>query len=174
MLPPPVPTRLRSFYKGVGGLTGAMLLGDKEFCAKSRVWLRRFGGNLYCMAPHIVTCWAGFRRNRGTFVRKADKMKEVAGALVADEEVSKVLRFRCEVQMCFTQVILECSKERAEAARDKVREESGVTVFSRIRFAEWEGSSDKCCFEWNMGDLNGGIEVDVFVQAWRAFAKEIL
>lgn len=35
-----------SFYKGIGGMTGAVLLGNDDFCAEARVWLRRFGGNL--------------------------------------------------------------------------------------------------------------------------------
>lgn len=32
-----------SFYKGLGGITGAMLLGTNDFISKARVWQRRFG-----------------------------------------------------------------------------------------------------------------------------------
>jgi len=52
-----------SFYKGLGGMAGAMLLGDKGFCEEARVWSRRFGGNLHTLAPLWVGCWAGYRRN---------------------------------------------------------------------------------------------------------------
>ncbi len=44
-----------SFYKTIGALTGAMLLGTHDFCAEARVWLRRHGGNLYMLAPYVLS-----------------------------------------------------------------------------------------------------------------------
>lgn len=41
-----------SFYKGLGAISGAMLLGNREFCEEARVWLTRFGGNLYTKMPY--------------------------------------------------------------------------------------------------------------------------
>ena len=38
-----------SAYKGLGGLSGALLVGKASFTAQARVWLRRFGGNLYTL-----------------------------------------------------------------------------------------------------------------------------
>jgi threonine aldolase len=35
-----------SFYKILGGITGAMLLGPEEVIAEARIWQRRQGGNL--------------------------------------------------------------------------------------------------------------------------------
>jgi threonine aldolase len=52
-----------SFYKGLGGMSGAMLLGSKEFCDEARIWLRRFGGNLYTLLPYAVSGWAGYKRH---------------------------------------------------------------------------------------------------------------
>ena len=49
-----------SFYKGVGGLTGAMLLGNSKFIKDARVWLRRFGGNLYQMHPYVASAAVRF------------------------------------------------------------------------------------------------------------------
>ncbi len=43
--------RKHAFYKVLGGLAGSMLLGETSFCASARVWLRRFGGNLFTLAP---------------------------------------------------------------------------------------------------------------------------
>lgn len=78
-----------SFYKGVGGMTGAMLLGGTEFCEEARVWLRRFGGNLYTLAPYAVSCWAGFRRK----VRGCEEQKDDGddNLLVASRAASKAL-----------------------------------------------------------------------------------
>ena len=44
-----------SFYKTIGALTGAMLLGSEAFCAEARLWLRRHGGNLYTLAPYVLS-----------------------------------------------------------------------------------------------------------------------
>jgi len=50
-----------SCYKGLGGLSGAMLLGDVQFCNEARIWLRRFGGNLYTLLPYVVAAKRGYR-----------------------------------------------------------------------------------------------------------------
>lgn len=44
-----------SFYKGVGGLSGAMLLGDEKFIDEARVWLTRHGGTLYQQYPIVAS-----------------------------------------------------------------------------------------------------------------------
>lgn len=52
-----------SFYKGLGGISGAMLCGSAAFCAEARTWLRRFGGNLYTLLPYAVSAYDGYQRN---------------------------------------------------------------------------------------------------------------
>ena len=44
-----------SFYKGVGALAGAMLLGDAGFVAEAALWQRRMGGTLYTQVASVVT-----------------------------------------------------------------------------------------------------------------------
>lgn len=44
-----------SFYKGIGGLSGAMLLGDEAFIAEARVWLIRHGGTIYQQYPIVAS-----------------------------------------------------------------------------------------------------------------------
>ena len=44
-----------SFYKGIGGISGAMLLGDKKFIAEARTWLRRHGGSLHQQYPTVAS-----------------------------------------------------------------------------------------------------------------------
>lgn len=50
-----------STYKGIGGLTGALLIGDADFIAEARVWQRRYGGNVYTLLPYAVSAYACFR-----------------------------------------------------------------------------------------------------------------
>jgi threonine aldolase len=50
-----------SFYKGLGGLAGAALLGTAEFIAEARVWRRRQGGIIYHLTAEAVAALVGLR-----------------------------------------------------------------------------------------------------------------
>jgi threonine aldolase len=50
-----------SFYKGIGGLAGAALLGPADVVAEARSWRRRMGGTLYRSTPEAVAALAGLR-----------------------------------------------------------------------------------------------------------------
>lgn len=43
-----------SFYKGLGGLAGAMLAGAASFIDEARIWQRRHGGNLRTLFPYAA------------------------------------------------------------------------------------------------------------------------
>ena len=44
-----------SFYKGIGAIAGAMLLGDKAFIAEARDWQIRHGGQIYQQYPTVAS-----------------------------------------------------------------------------------------------------------------------
>jgi threonine aldolase len=50
-----------SFYKGLGGLAGAALLGSADFIAEARMWRRRLGGTIYRTTPEAVSALVGLR-----------------------------------------------------------------------------------------------------------------
>lgn len=50
-----------SFYKGLGGLAGAALLGSRDLVAEARLWRRRLGGTIYHTTPEAVSALAGLR-----------------------------------------------------------------------------------------------------------------
>jgi len=50
-----------SFYKGLGGLSGAALLGGADFVAEARVWRRRLGGTIYRTTAEAVSALVGLR-----------------------------------------------------------------------------------------------------------------
>ncbi|MBA2952562.1 threonine aldolase [Nocardioides sp. MAH-18] len=50
-----------SFYKGLGGLTGAALLGPADFVAEARLWRRRLGGTTFRATAEAVSALAGLR-----------------------------------------------------------------------------------------------------------------
>jgi threonine aldolase len=50
-----------SFYKGLGGLAGAALLGPADFIAEARLWRRRLGGTITRMTAEAVSALVGLR-----------------------------------------------------------------------------------------------------------------
>ncbi|KDO35415.1 hypothetical protein SPRG_00263 [Saprolegnia parasitica CBS 223.65] len=73
-----------SFYKGLGAITGAMLLGSNDFIDASKVWLRRFGGNLYSQLPYAASSWAGFRAfPASVFAARRLQLRTVVAAVSA-------------------------------------------------------------------------------------------
>lgn len=50
-----------SFYKGLDGLAGAVLLGPESFIAEARLWRRRLGGTIYRTTAEAVSALAGLR-----------------------------------------------------------------------------------------------------------------
>ena len=60
-----------SFYKGMGGVSGGMLIGADDVIAEAREWRHRHGGTLYGMWPYAAPALAGLRirlpRMRATY-----------------------------------------------------------------------------------------------------------
>ena len=50
-----------SFYKGLGGLSGAAVVGEKAAMDELREWRQRMGGRLYRMTPYAVSALVGLR-----------------------------------------------------------------------------------------------------------------
>ncbi|CAI9413766.1 threonine aldolase family protein [Nocardioides sp. T2.26MG-1] len=50
-----------SFYKGLGGLAGAALLGSADVVAEARRWRRRLGGTTYRVTAEAVAALVGLR-----------------------------------------------------------------------------------------------------------------
>ena len=51
-----------SFYKGLGGISGAALAGPSDVVDAARHWQHRHGGRLYSMYPYVVAAREGLAR----------------------------------------------------------------------------------------------------------------
>jgi threonine aldolase len=51
-----------SFYKGLGGLSGAAVAGPADVIAEVRRWQRRLGSNVYTLFPYAVSAREGLRK----------------------------------------------------------------------------------------------------------------
>lgn len=73
-----------SFYKGIGGIAGAILAGPKSFCAEARVWKRRYGGDLIGLYPYIISAdyYYEIRKDKmGTYYEQAKELAHRFNAL---------------------------------------------------------------------------------------------
>lgn len=52
-----------SFYKGLGGLAGAALVGPGDFLAEARRWRSRMGGTIFRSTPEALSALAGLREH---------------------------------------------------------------------------------------------------------------
>jgi threonine aldolase len=50
-----------SFYKGLGAVSGAALVGDADLAAELRVWRKRLGGTPYALTPYAVDALRALR-----------------------------------------------------------------------------------------------------------------
>ena len=76
-----------SFYKGLGGLAGSMLLGDEDVVAEARAWRKRHGGTLYRLWPYAASGLAGLRLRLPRMAAYVTHAQAIAAALAGDERV---------------------------------------------------------------------------------------
>lgn len=189
-----------SFYKGLGGLSGAMLLGTRDFCNQARVWLRRFGGNLYTLLPYAVAGWAGYRRHvlllpsgdadegnddkNGerkllSFAQKQQKLVVIVAALSIDPIISSIVSFDPRVPLTnMVHGYFRYEPATCQAALDQVFKQTGVQVLRRVKPVPEHhpafAAGYRSTFEWVIGEFNGNLPHDVFLSGWSHLATVLL
>jgi threonine aldolase len=106
-----------SFYKGIGALTGAMLAGGAEFISESRVWLRRFGGNLSQLHPFVASAARRFDHALDQMPEYLRRTKAAYKILKSIEEISFS---PAPPQVNMFHLYLDSSVEKLTQARDKI------------------------------------------------------
>lgn len=165
-----------SFYKGVGAVSGAMLLGNSAFIAEARVWLRRFGGNLYSVMPYAVSSWDGFRKNcvDNVFVERRRKLARVIDILNVDNDVQSIVQFDPPVPQCsMIHGYLKASLDDCKRALLTVEQSTGIRVLTRLSKINDDASSFGCRFEWSIGTSNVLIDDEDFVLGWQEFSRAL-
>ena len=168
-----------SFYKGLESISGAMLLGDSAFIAEARIWLRRFGGNLYTVLPYAISSWSGFRNfsqsKENVFEYRKDKLARVLKLLSTDARISNIVQFDPETgpQVNMVHGYLRMSYDECMKALDTVEQTTGIRVLSRVRSCKNDRNQFGCRFEWTMGEANALIDDELFLLGWKTLAQVI-
>ncbi|MEU5161951.1 beta-eliminating lyase-related protein [Streptomyces sp. NPDC020875] len=121
-----------SFYKSLGGLAGAALVGPEEVMAEARAWRHRYGGTLFHQFPTALSALVGLERELPRLPSYVARAKEVAGALADGFRKSGVPWFRLTPETPHTHqflVWLPYPAEALMAAALSQAEETGTTLF---------------------------------------------
>ena len=79
-----------SFYKGLGGLSGSVLLGDEDLVAEARAWRHRHGGTLFKLWPYAASGLVGLRLRLPRMAEYAAHARAIAAELSSIDGVDVV------------------------------------------------------------------------------------
>lgn len=110
-----------SFYKGIGGMAGAMLLGDDEFIAEAKIWQRRSGGNLVQLHPYVASAAMKFDDRLARMPTYFERTQQFAKSIAS---VDGLVVNPKEVQANMLHVHFPVSVAALESARDQIAAEN--------------------------------------------------
>ncbi|QSQ26104.1 beta-1,3-galactosyltransferase [Pyxidicoccus parkwayensis] len=114
-----------SFYKMVGALSGAMVLGSADFIKTARVWRHRHGGNLFQMLPYVASAAMRLDEVLPKIPGYVKRTKSLTEALAADTRITVLPR---PVQTNMFRVYLRGDPAVLTRQRDKIAREDKVWV----------------------------------------------
>ena len=116
-----------SFYKGLGGMAGAVLAGDAELVEEARVWQRRHGGTLVTLFPYVVAADVALDERLERMPAYLAHAREIAGALATLDGIEVVPD---PPQTPLFHLLLRGERDRLVDAALSVAEEHGVFLFA--------------------------------------------
>jgi threonine aldolase len=147
-----------SFYKGLGGIAGAILAGDAWLVAEARIWQRRHGGTLVSLYPYVLAASAAMRTRLDRMSLYHERALVLAERLAALPGVD-VLPRRPPTNMMH--VYLRADRRPLERAVLAVAQDSGTWICKAIQPA---APPDLSYFELTVGDNTLELEVDEVVE----------
>lgn len=133
-----------SFYKDLGAISGAALLGSKEFIDQARIWVRRAGGNPITLYPEVIAARAGLDKYLTLMPRLVEYSKQLCEAL--SHAPLTLMPIRPEVAMFHIRFELD-----AETLASKIvnyAQRTGIVVLPLPRC----GDQQSCICEITIGD----------------------
>lgn len=135
-----------SFYKGIGGFSGAMLLGSEEFIKRARVDMQRQGAVTFRHTPYVVSAAMQFDQRLEDMPRYFERAKELYAIL----KQYPLLKPNPEQPHCnMLHLYLPVSAVKANALRDAIAAKHKIWLFNGANDAALPHQS---YFEWYVGD----------------------
>ncbi|ETT47160.1 low specificity L-threonine aldolase [Paenibacillus odorifer] len=119
-----------SFYKGIGGIAGAILAGSEDFTKQSKIWKRRHGGDLISLYPYIISSDYYFRQREGRMQQYYEGAKELAAWV---NQCHDVTTLPAQPVSNMFHMHFQMSKEQIEPILSAVYEATGIGLSAGIR-----------------------------------------
>ncbi len=140
-----------SFYKILGGITGAMLLGPQDFIAEARIWQRRHGGNLARMFPFVLSARYGLETRLDRMGAYHARAIEIAQTL---SQLPQIEIMPNPPHTNMMHVFMRGEAKRLEEAALDIAREQKVWLFNGLSPSQIPAY---CKFELTVGD--GALEL---------------
>ena len=115
-----------SFYKGLGGVTGACLAGPKDVIAEARAWRKRHGGMLFQMWPYAASALAGLRERLPKMPRYYKHAMAIAAKL---RSIPGVEVMPDPPQTPMMHILMRVQDKAFMAAAARIARERGIYTF---------------------------------------------
>ena len=154
-----------SFYKGLGGIAGAMLVGNAEFMEQAKVWKRRHGGDLISLYPYIISAKHHMDKRVGKMKEYWQEAKFVAERFNQIEGIKTIP----EIPVCnMFHAHFNASKETVESILTDIVKKYDVCLIGNVRFLD----ESSCMAEFSFGDNFGRIPKDVIEEVFSQLKLE--
>ncbi len=154
-----------SFYKGLGGIAGAMLAGSADFTQEAKIWKRRHGGDLISLYPYIVNAKYCMNKRMGKMREYWQHAVTVADRLNKMEGVETVP----EIPVCnMFHVYFDASKEALERVFTSIIEKYDLAITMNPK----EINPSCCVTELSFGDSFSLIPQEVLDRAFDQLESE--
>jgi len=156
-----------SFYKDIGAIVGAALIGEKDFIEEAKVWRTRLGGSLVDASYLIADTLRLLDKRLEQMPDFIQAAKELAAAI---EGVENITVSPNPPQVNMFHVLLPCDAQTAEKARDTVAAKTGTWIANR--FWDYEGDN-VCAMEVTVGEKAAALPRARFTDAVQMLTSEI-
>jgi threonine aldolase len=153
-----------SFYKGIGGIAGAILAGEKAFTEKSKVWKRRHGGDLISLYPYILAADYYFEKR----IHKMEQYFEGAKELAAHFNQGNKMKTLPSVPVSnMFHVHFNASIGMIESILVNIHQETNIGFTANLR-----ETSEGCYFELSVGDQFSKIPKELLIKAFQILEEQ--
>ncbi|MFV2120584.1 threonine aldolase family protein, partial [Streptomyces sp. Act-28] len=171
-----------SFYKSLGGLSGAALAGPGSFAEEARAWRHRYGGDVFQQHPAALAALLGLERELPRLPSYAAHARIVAAGLREGFEGAAVPWFRVHPEVPHThefRVWFPYPPEVLTEAALRQAEETGTVLFRRWSEGSAGGPPGVAMtevtvtapgLEWTAADVRGAARG--FVESVRRVVRE--
>lgn len=119
-----------SLYKGLEGVRGAVLAGERDLVDEAAQWRRRLGGDIPDAWPLAVAALVGMDEVLPRMAEFRDHAVALAAAVNADGFARTVPEVPCTPMF---HLLLPMPRQEAEAAARELVEERGIHLFTRAQ-----------------------------------------